>query len=347
MSYTLNKAPLDGFVVLLPFGLNARAQLCLRAHRAVLLAHLRLSPSDQAAFPSYSDTLTQNGDVDWSIANDSGSEVIKLSQFRPEAVFSSQTVGAGDSILQLEGQNSIATRIEFTALPSESFPEFNAPGRDRFNWGGILRQGGRSAQDILKVSECFVDFDFVFGAVRRFVAAGPVRAGIGQSAFEWLVSQGKWLREVKDGQGREKVTEHPSDSPVPEVTLTDLRRDRSLTFFGIDEVGKGQAAQAMGAVFFACGSFVRDRSVLQLQRLAMAAYGEPSKEGDSAMDGTRADQIHAASLACLSVPRLEDSTGDGGPPASHEDILFEGMTVWGLKPRKSGDTAETVRPLLL
>lgn len=331
MSYSLNKAPLEGFAIVLPFSFNAEAQLSLLANRAVVLAHLRLSPSATADFPAFSAALTKDGGVNWVLRNAQGNEVIQLRRFRPEAVLSGQSVGGGDSFLRLMGQESRETGIEFPALPAEKFPTFKADGVDRFAWGGTLHDGER---EILRISECVVDLDLVYGGVRSFVAAGPVRGGIDPSVFRWLVGEGHWLRDADDGQGGTKAEAHPSDVPLSAVTLNDLRRRRSLTFFGADDFGKNQAANAKGAVFFACGSFARHRTALHLQHLAVAAH-----EGSA--------RAHEAAWRNLAVPPLEESVKEGERREASQDVLFEGMAVWGLNLRQSGTTVQAAKPLLL
>ena len=74
--------------------------------------------------------------------------------------------------------------------------------------------------------------------------------------------------------------------------------------------------------------------VLHLQHLAVAAH-----EGSA--------RAHEAAWRNLAVPPLEESVKEAKPREASQDVLFEGMAVWGLNLRQSGTTVQAAEPLLL
>lgn len=339
-SYSLNNAvPLEGFLIVLPFDFDSEAHLRLQAERATAVAHLRLGPSDKAAFPAFSAKLAEAEKLDWDFCSRKKNKVISLAKFRLDTVLSAQAVGVGESLALLTGLADTTVKITTPRLPQEQFPFFHKDGTDRFAWGGELVEG---EEKLLKIAAATVDLDVKGGFVRSFAAAGPVRAGLESSVFSWLTNKrpGNWYGPVLDGD-ENKAEPIPADNPLPLIYLNDLRRDGGLRFFGNDDHGVAQVLGAKGAVFFATGSFARLSSLQHIQHLAGRAHA-----GAAEMQRALLRQLHSQSLehAMTDAEQKKDEQEGENPT----DVLFEGLTLWNLQPRiDSNKNPQVAKPLFL
>jgi len=326
VSYTINDASLAGFAVLLPFNFDGNSDYGLLPHRALVCCHLARNSGKAALFERpVADRLINKHDH--TIKTVQSATVLDLHDFIPRFYVPCHTIGYGESIVLLQGEQSTQTSIAIGTLPQQQFPDCGYIAKDNsmFAWNNDLAFGTG------KLRACFVEaaLDLSDNRLIAFAAAGPV----GQtSLFDWLIDKGSWMTDL-NGQ----IVPDYSKGGLASLVFNDLKRQTSWTMFGTDEFGCSQVIGASGVAMLCQGSFARAGVLDWLKSMSHAAM----------------NQLPDAILEHAQWLLKETSLHEAMSKDTHLNIetqtLFEGISVWNLQARRdiNAGQEDPAEPIML
>lgn len=232
-------APISGYLLAQPFRFQG-GSLVLDAINARLLVQLTLLHSSTNEYPSPTSALPLAGHVD--IADSKGNKLVSVTDFRTEAIYSSQSFDVATTTWLLAG--TAPSTLNFA--PPEFLPPKQADRANHYPWRGQFDAGsGHKLQ--LSYLECSYGVAGGVRGVERLFAAGDANSnGIG-NVFSF-------------------VTGSPPNQPLTAAAVTDRHRNIQLDFFGATDEAIAQMQVANGVVFALNGSF-KSASPASLQAL--------------------------------------------------------------------------------
>lgn len=322
---------LNGLLVLLPFAFGDQSRLKLLPDKSSVVAHYRLSPSMDTNFPK--STRGFAGAREWTIDDVNGQSILTLTDYEAIRVWSTQTLGIGDSMLYLKGRPSETTKMELDAsLPATDFELHNATTEDgEYTWGGKI-QDSKNAR-ILTVSYANVVLSMSNSSLLSCGFGGPLKSAGEESIFQWLLSHGEWMNRSADS-----APVHVVGNALPALTFECERRNTKLDLFGDESkgVGRAQVRDAQGFVFLVQGTFAREIGLTELERCGRGVHTEDF------------DTIWRELSSVLKYQNFFSAySNQKADSLNTDDIMHEGIALWGLRRRYTEDAHEPALPPLL
>lgn len=312
------RVDLAGFAVALPFGFDGVGSYGLRPDLALACCHIVRNASNVARYDSPSQELI--GQLTFDFQDAQNRSVFQLNDYSTALYLPSETIGCGESVVVLKGNTSVGNTISGLALPGQPFTDwgYNAPDNSLFTWSGELVDGGTR---LLKVCSVRAPVAMSSQALLSFAALGPTTDG--QQLFPWLIQKGRGLQNTTRG-----IVPDYTGGALAALDFKDRRRNTSIALFGGDGHGTAQVIGSNGAALLCQGTYARAGALRRLLALAAAAVSNSDP------------QIERAAANVFLDPALEDAMSRTTRITAPGQTLFEGLAVWGLKPRIAPNGAQ-------
>ena len=343
MAYTLSfngkTVTIVGFFIVLPFDFDTNQLMRLSPNNAFAAVQTVAARVTKKSFPDYSSILKESNEFE--LKDELKKSKVKLNDFFPVRILSSQSADIGESMWILGGNQSIDCKIDVGSPISSQFPNFKKDGPPHYYWGGQLEDSDDNNFKPLKLSHAYFDLNFTEHYVTEMMAFGPSGYEKSGSMFKWIIDQGNWM--VNDAGD---VKRNGGDKPLRLLTLKDLRRDKTLHFFGDKEEGLAQVSVgAQGAVFLFQGVFSRLLPDEIFGIMKTTVTGEDWTE--ISMDPKKLRTIAQPCQRSVS----DNEKGTLNDSNSQEGIMgntvFEGICLWNLQARQFGSSFQKATPIFL